>query len=413
MRNSAARALLCVAFTLTPARAQTATPTPEATGSVSGHVYCADTNQQARLATVTLQPAPEKRAVPPTKRIEPEPPSAPPSVRTGLDGSFLFSNVKPGTYFLIADYPGYVSPLATFAPEALRSDAPADIEKVEKALVRITVVANKDSTADIELERGAAIAGTVSYDDGSPANEVQVSVLRVGEDGKITPVSIDLSRQIPAASQLQDGETNDRGHYRISGLLTGRYVLKATLPTQTSSYGGLFGGPAGVTFRTDDAIALSVYSGNVFREKDAKPFEVTIGSEREDLDITMPLLGLHTVSGSVSALADGHAVSWGTVSLLFADDQSELRTSDLRDDGHFNFRFVPEGEYILRVTNPADVSEEVQDTQEPGLVRSYSRRVHLYTSIDLPVSVHSDVSNVNVSLPDKPADKASATAQKQ
>jgi hypothetical protein len=253
----------------------------------------------------------------------------------------------------------------------------------------------------------------VSYDDGSPANEVQVSVLGVGDDGKISPVSINLSRQIPPASQVEDGETNDRGHYRISGLLAGKYILKATLPTQTSSYGGLFGGPAGVAFRTDDAIALSVYSGNVFREKDAKPFEVTVGSERDDLGITMPLLGLHTVSGSVSALADGHAVRWGIVSLLFADDQSELRTSDLRDDGRFNFRFVPEGEYILRVTNPADVSEEAQDTQEAGLVRSYFRRVHLYTSIDLPISVHSELSNVNISLPDKPADKPSATAQKQ
>jgi hypothetical protein len=61
--------------------------------------------------------------------------------------------------------------------------------------------------------------------------------------------------------------------------------------------------------RRDAAGALSVYSGNVFREKDAKPIEVTAGSERDGADITIPLLGLHSVSGTVTALADGHTIN--------------------------------------------------------------------------------------------------------
>ncbi len=233
----------------------------------------------------------------------------------------------------------------------------------------------------------------------------------MSDDGKISPVSFNLGSQMRSALRARgEGlETNDLGHYRISGLPAGKYIVEATLPTEISSYGGMFGGPVAVAFRIEQAAALSVYTGNVVREKDAKPVEVVAGDARAGVDITIPLLGMHTVSGSVTALADGHAVNSGTVSLLFADDKSELRGSNIPEDGSFNFRFVPEGEYILRITNPGDFVEEVQDTQQGGLMRSDYRQTHSYASVDQPISVHADVTNLNISVPDKPA----STAQKQ
>ena len=411
MRNRPALALFFAAVCVGLAHAQMATPAPEVTGSISGHVICADTNEPARFATVMLQPAPQRPEATPEKRADQVVQSGPPATRTGLDGSFSFSKVKPGTYFLIADYAGYVSPLAKLSPKEIASKEPADIEKVEKALVQITVAANKDSARDLELERGSAISGTIRYDDGSPANEIQVAVLRVSDDGKISPVSFNLGSQMRSALRARgEGlETNDLGHYRISGLPAGKYIVEATLPTEISSYGGMYGGPVAAAFRIEQAAALSVYTGNVVREKDAKPVEVVAGDARDGVDITIPLLGMHTVSGSVTALADGHAVNSGTVSLLFADDKSELRASNIPEDGSFNFRFVPEGEYILRITNPGDFIEEVQDTQQGGLMRSDYRQTHSYASVDQPISVHADVTNLNISVPDKPA----STAQKQ
>jgi hypothetical protein len=61
MRKSAGRLLALVAFVATAAWAQEAMPTTESNiyGSVSGHVYCADTNAPARLARVTLEPEEE------------------------------------------------------------------------------------------------------------------------------------------------------------------------------------------------------------------------------------------------------------------------------------------------------------------------------------------------------------------
>jgi hypothetical protein len=419
MRNSLARGLLCVAFGLAFARAQTATPVPEAThapeptGSVSGHVYCSDTNQPARLAVVTLQSAPRKIGATPAEQVDTDSQSVPPTVRTGLDGSFFFPKVKPGTYFLIADYAGYVSPIAKLSPEEMRSKEPSDIQKVEKALVQIAVAASKDSAQDIQLERGAAISGTIRYDDGSAANGLEAMVLRRGDDGKMSPVSLNLSGQMrfafaPPTAGL---ETNDLGHYRISGLPPGKYVLKVTLPTTISSYGGLFGGHQMASFRTDDSIALSVYSGNVFREKDSKPVEIVAGSERDDLDITIPLMRLHAVSGLITGLSDGQPIEQGIARLLFADDKTELLSFYLGslEDGRFNFRFVPEGEYVLHVDGATNGMRRLVQDPETGS----SSVIHSYASLDLPVSVHSDLSNVNISLPDKPADKSSATAQNQ
>ena len=426
MQRQLMRALLCSALSLVLARAQTPTPAPDATasitGSISGHVFCDDTNAPARFATVTLQAAPEKADVSSGKQAAPAARGDAPATRTGLDGSFHFSGVKPGTYFLITDYPGYVSPIAKLSNDELKSKEESDIEKVEKVLVKVTVAANKDSASEIELEHGAVIAGMVRYDDGSPASEIQIAILRLRDDGKASKISVNTTSQGRGFFHMrnEEFETNDLGRYRVSGLPAGKYIVMTTLPTITTSFRGLLGGSPGTEFSTDEAGALSVYSGNVFREKDAKPIEVTAGSERDDVDITIPLLGLHNVSGSVTALADGHAINSGTVQLLRADDKSEVRSFDIEnakvhpfdtenahDEGEFNFRFVPDGEYILRVKDPADTVEELH--QEVGMMYWVPKPVRHYTSVDLPISVHSDVSNVNISVPDKPA----ATPQKQ
>jgi hypothetical protein len=422
MQNQLSCALLFAALAATLAHAQTATPAPQTAesvfGSVSGHVFCADTNQPARFATVNLQAAPEKTEGPPEKQVAPVARSVPPATRTGLDGSFHFSAVRPGMYFLIADYPGYVSQIATISPDEINSKKPADIEKVEKLLVKVTVAANKDSAIEIELERGAAIAGTVRYDDGSPANDIQIAVLRLQDDGKASEVlKVSTLGRTAFHAHGEGFATTDLGHYRVSGLPAGKYIVMTTVPTVTTSYRGFFGSPLIAEFHIDDAGALSVYSGNVFREKDAKRIEVTAGTERDDADITIPLLGLQSISGFVTVLADGHAINWGNVVLLHADDKSEMRSFHIPGDpseGQFNFRFVPDGEYILRVTDPADAVEEPRDPQGPIWQASYYKPVHHYASVDLPISVHSDLSNISINVPDKPdAEKAASTAHKQ
>lgn len=301
--------LLCLALS-TCVRAQTQTQT-EAARSVSGHVYCGDTNQPARFALVILQPAPQKAADVSTAKKQLGMGAAPSSVRTGIDGSFHFVKVKPGTYFLVTEFAGYVSPLSKIPSDEIRSGKVSDAEKIEKLLEKVTVAANKDSTSDIELERGAAISGSVHYDDGSPANGLSIAFFRQQSDGKLIPISTSLYGEIrdAFAAKTEGTQTNDKGHFRISGLPLGKYAVEATFPTETSSFGGLFGEPSVAEIRSDQSGALTVFTGNVFRRKDAKLIELTAGEECDGADIIIPLLGLHFLSGSVLALNDRHPIN--------------------------------------------------------------------------------------------------------
>ncbi|HEY1965824.1 MAG TPA: hypothetical protein VGG59_12875, partial [Acidobacteriaceae bacterium] len=92
-----------------------------ATTTVTGHVYLADTNTPARLATVMLEPA---------GALDKDPDPHPPednsaemvhtsAVQTLLDGSFTIPKVAPGVYYVVAYKSGYLSPLSTVSEDAL------------------------------------------------------------------------------------------------------------------------------------------------------------------------------------------------------------------------------------------------------------------------------------------------------
>lgn len=376
------------------AGAQTQTA-QEATGSVSGHVFCSDTNQPARFALVLLQPAPTRQETPKHGVMQ-----GSPTVRTGLDGSFHFPKVKPGTYFLIADFAGYISPLAKASSQQINSSAQADVEKVEKLLVKVTVSANKDSSVDIELERGAALSGTVHYDDGSSASGLHIALYHQQDDGKFQL----LHAQIGSLSFMgAEVRTDDNGRFRIAGLPAGKYVIETTFPSERLSLCGLFGTPGMATVYSDESAALHVYSGNVFRLKEAKPIEVVAGDEHDGADIIVPLLGLHSVSGAVLAVRDDHALNAGEVELDYADDKTFMRKAGVDTDGRFNFLYVPAGDYILRVTNAADMVRQLVNNG----TMSYegNKLAHAYGSAQQAITVTDDLSNLIVRVPEKAPQK--------
>src|SRR5438045_1710310 len=71
---------------------------PAATGSVTGHVTCADTNTPSRLAIVVLRPVPAAKSADPAAASKPVEARR---VQTLLDGSFLIPKVAPGTYLVL------------------------------------------------------------------------------------------------------------------------------------------------------------------------------------------------------------------------------------------------------------------------------------------------------------------------
>jgi hypothetical protein len=348
------------------------------------------------MASVILQPADQIDAVGrgEDKHIS----SRGEMTQTLLDGSFTILHVEPGVYYVIATQQGYVSPLTSvYLPPAERPAA--DATKPRRPAMtapRIIVQSNLPVSVNVAIERGAAVSGTVLYDDGSPAVGVRVSILvRTKSDWTDLPSS-------PIASQSYAASTDDQGHYRISGLPAGEYLLEATLSIQGMYYKV---GEGGTSVGTWPIYSLSFYARGSARRRDAAAIAVTAGEEFGGQDIEIPLTKLHTVRGSIVAAHDGHILNGGKLSLLYADDRSEAgRATVSKDDNTFTFAFVPEGDYILRAEGADNDYVEVSNGPdawppthtEPKLLRSFG-------VAEQPLHVAGELTGITVSAPDSTA----------
>ena len=221
------------------------------------------------------------------------------SAVTTLDGAFILDKVPAGTYWVVAQFPGYLSPLSQLSPmERFQASADA-LKAVQSSAEKIEVQPNVSVRADIRLERGASISGTIRYDDGSPASGVMPMLMTLDKDGKWKDFGSVSAMPI---------NSDDQGHYRLYGLIPGKYAVKATLPTTQVSIG--LGAMPSVHSSMGDM--LMVYSGGALRGKDIKPWKIRLGRCRQAESTSwFPIDNLHSISGSVVAKTDSHAVNSG------------------------------------------------------------------------------------------------------
>jgi hypothetical protein len=375
-----------------------------ASSTVTGHVYLADTNTPARLATVMLEPAGALDSDP-----DPHPPKDGPgelihtsAVQTLLDGSFIIPKVAPGAYYVVAYKSGYLSPLTTLSEDALQHPTPEDHKRIATILPRIVVEPRLPVSVDVRLERGAIISGTILYDDGSPASGLPVHALVRHKAGKKETWS--SLRAMPFAFTA-DVYTDDLGRYRLTGLEAREYLVQVDLNLQHMEFASAPGSFQGSS-SFGEVATLSFYSGSTARKLDATPFKLTANEEHSGEDITIPIAKLHTISGEVVATHDGHVLNQGNVKLLDPDDKSEVESSKVeRADGKFHLFFVPEGNYILHVDNAADVTYEDVPNPPGSMPASFERPhlVHAYGNADQPLNLHDDATTIVLPVPEKGA----------
>jgi len=329
----------------------TAGPQAQYGGSISGHVYCADTNAPARFARVSLMPV---RTVGDGGRGGFSPPAS-----TGLDGSFTIQNVRPGMYYVTASVPGYLNPLLQVAASDVSSTDPAAQARVAKVLAPVSVNGSEPVHVELRLERAASVSGTVYYDDGSPATNVEVYV-QVPASGSATAT---LSTGRGFTFGLPLSPTDDYGRYRITGLPSGDYVVMASARTFLPGGFGGFG-------RDQQSSALMVYAPKSVRAVDAKVFTLKTGSEVNGADILIPLAAFHTVSGSAES-SDGHTLNAGSLTLSDDKDKTHSYRASLQSDGSFRFLYVPEGSYTLAITGAAVTEPSSSGRGRTTTVQSY------------------------------------------
>jgi hypothetical protein len=383
--------LLVFAAALLRAQSIQRSSNPSGFGSVAGHVSCADTNAPARFARVTIESVDDLKESP--KGVAHSASSV--AVDTKLDGSFLIRSVEPGKYYMLAEMPGYLSPLAALAPDAVELPSAEDKEKLRAMLQQVTVVRGQESRLDFRLERGASLSGTVRYDDGSPAAGVSVSPLRKAKDGTLQQVSNGLQDRFSGPQR-----TDDLGHFRVAALLPAEYLVSVDLPSfSVSMSGGSLLGAGGYS-RIGPGRHVQIYSGGTARRSEAKPILVGEGQDIDGADITIPISKLHSVSGIVIAKQDGHPLSSGSVVLQDPSDKSTITETWVRlEDGRFEMDFVPEGNYLLRVSSAADgVVEHGTSDNNPNVTFTRFKSLQSYLDAEQPLNVSGDLSGIVVNM---------------
>jgi len=380
---------------------------PEDYGTVTGHVTCSDTQRPARVAEVRLVP------VMPTILTEDEKSgfgdglaqgNQLPPVETDMSGGYILRNVVPGDYYLRVDYIGYITPLTSFTRAQLSKPAPDVQQRMQRDLQIIRVTAHATTQADSVLLRGAAVSGSVLYDDGSPAIGLHVALLSANEKGEYN-------------KEYQTGfytpPTDDQGRFRIDSIPPGKYIVAANLSFNdhsTMSMPSPDGKGAVQMTMTRTWFSLPIYSGSVLRRRDAIVIDATAGQEIAYANLTVPLSKLHPVSGSLLA-PDGHTVNAGKVRLLHQDDREELTSVDIRpDDQQFHFPYVPEDTYALTVSGARD-TKQVEVENAKGITppsHFEEKTMQTYGDAEQTLKVETDTTGVLVQVPAKKAATTSA-----
>jgi Carboxypeptidase regulatory-like domain len=338
-------------------------PKPTPTARLTGHILCADTRGPARGAMVTL----EQLDVP-SDRTQTT------WARTNIEGSYTIEHITPGSYVLFAALPGYLS---------TRSDADFDLDDrpgqdAEAATERrvhqlyapqnfIQIASGEAATANLVLQRAAAISGRVIYSDGTPATQVNISV----ED---TQKKHDNGFEFSRGFAMFTGQrltTDDEGHYRINGISPGTYRVVALQPLAITSDAMHPIGPN--PFGPSDPHQVRFFAGDTYHQKEAKTYELRSGDNLRDIDIRLPIDGFHTIRVHLTA-NDGRPINSADLTLNdSADDTLKFLASTHgvgNPDGIFEFTQVPPGTYTLtsieaRITVETPPSESENEQFEP------------------------------------------------
>ena len=365
-------------------------------GAVAGIVLCADTGKPARFATVTLSAAPKVNAKTDKSKAEENgdqgsPLPATETATTDLDGRFRIEAVEPGRYYAFATQEGYLDPLTAldFARlSALGTDKERNLDAIDQwkdHLVELTASVHKTSEVTLQIERAAEIGGTVTFDDGSPAIGMHFQLFRKSAKSGLTEVGLALFD-----GWSTHAVSDSHGRFSVTNLLAGEYAVCTLMPSGSQ-----------------DA-APRVCLGNTFRKKDAATMKVQAGEVVGGADIVIPLSGLHAVAGTVTALADGHALGRGTVRLLYADDREKARETSILDDGSFSLQYIAEGKYILAVSGAQDAEQKAAEPSPNGSQASAAKPAPAvqYSDKEIPLMVLSDMDDIQVTLaaasPEKP-----------
>jgi hypothetical protein len=292
-------------------------------GQMSGHVYRTDTGEPIPKAQVALSPTDEDTAKATEQRI----------VRTGVDGTFTFTDLPAGNYHLEAWHNGY----SEFS--WLQIDRDQDTAGHSDISISLKPGQTIENFV-LHLYPAGVISGQVLDEDQDPVPGLEVFALRINfvKGGQ---------KQILAAARAV---TDDLGNYRMPDLSPGSYYVRAGgLMSHPMEQIGLKQGPAGrVQYQN------TFYPGTPILTE-AQTVHVGPTAEARDIRFTVPAERTFTVHGKVLPGAAPGRKQVGEVECKSPDDvgynfSSGRNTAAVEADGSFKIPGLPPGDYTLTAT---------------------------------------------------------------
>ncbi len=361
----------------------------QSTGSLLGYAFCSDSGAPARIAIVTLESVPDKSA---EKTTRPSPSRAlNPTATTDMQGRFRIDKIPPGLYYVIPYLSGYLSPASSLKHSG-GIDSNQATETIDATIV--TIQGGRTASTSIRIERSSSIAGSVTYDDGSPAIGFNVKVFRVNSDGTYTEVITKLGG--PSGIFASPNSTDSHGKYIVEGLPAGNYIVRVATPSVTTAgMSSLSSGSSAFSLKQELGNQLSVYSGGAFREKYARKIELKQGEENQSVDIVIPLSNLFTIKGyAVDAADNSTPLGSGVVQLLNQDDRSVLYFTSLHPDGSFVFNNVPRGGYVVYL--PYATLASVEQAQNGS-----AQQGQMYGPAEKGIQLEGNIEDISIAMPAK------------
>ena len=222
---------------------------------------------------------------------------------TDASGAYRFCGLPAGSYHAHAEKPGF---------------NPAD--------VRITVGPSRDNLV-LRLQPLSVIKGKVTLEsNGDPLPNALIQLL-----------SMTMENGHRKAKLENSVATDDRGEYRLPGLATGRYLVRAA---------GWQGDPSGKAAESSQTFA-PVYYGGGANLTEAAPITVDPGGEMT-ADFSVTLEPSHRIYGRVAGFSAHMPVR---IDLLGADGDVRASPATFQaSTGTFRVDNVPPGSYTLRAT---------------------------------------------------------------
>ena len=313
-------AVALLALTCAGARAQQQTPTPESstevsTGAISGQIV----NERG-------EPMPGATAL--LRSIGS--PNASHSASADAEGRFSVTGLDPGLYSVSGHSPAYV-----FQP-------PSEMDS-QPIYYRI------GDSVRIELTKGAVITGTVANAAGEPIVGIRVRAIRI-RDPK------GQAARAPLFGMLER-PTDDRGVYRLYGLVPGTYLIAA-------------GGGQGQSFQLNPFEGdVPIFAPGATRDA-ATEFTVRSGDE-VTADIRYRSDPGHSVSGTVKV----SGVNGASIMLMQADGGFIPAASTFQAPGARGFELngVGDGDYYVTATEMPPA--RAMTTTIPDLLMSEPKRI--------------------------------------